>query len=204
MLLLSACGRTPAPEPTPTIDVYAIHTAAALTVPAELTQTAAATTATPQPTIPASEEINILTASPVPTSAETFTPVPYPTETPPPTPTASPEPDEFCDNAIWLADISVQDGTQMSPGQAFEKVWLVQNTGTCTWDEGYKLAFGYGEMMNGQARPIPNTVQPGQEVQMTVVFTAPLAVGEYESYWRMSNSAGANFGDFLFVQIVVR
>ncbi len=194
--LLSACGTTE--TGTPTADVNQIYTAAAETVIAELTQIAAANTPTAKTTstfTPAPE-----TATPVPTSV-------IATETPTITPTlileASPT-DQFCDNAIWIADVSVQDGTEMSPGQAFEKTWRIKNTGSCTWGSGYKLVFGYGEKMNGQARVLDKVVPPNETIEVTVVFSAPLATGSYQSYWRMANTAGANFGEFFYVDIVVR
>ena len=200
-ILLVACGTNAPASATP--DVFAIHTFAAQTVVAELTQTAAVNTQTPEAT---STEIGApSTATAVPTSVETVTPIP--TETPTIAPTivveASPT-DQFCDNAVWVADISVQDGTEMSPGQNFEKTWLIKNTGTCTWGEGYHMIFGYDEKMNGQPRALPAIISPGETVEVTVVFTAPLTAGEYNSYWRMANTAGANFGEFLYVSIVVR
>ena len=204
VILLSACSASAPASPTP--DIYAIHTAAAKTVVAELTQTAAVTTATSKATIPAMESLS--TATIIPTSDlafETITPSPTTTQTPSPTITVEASPtDEFCDDAIWVADISVQDGTEMSVGQNFEKTWLIKNTGTCTWEEGYHLVFGYDEKMNGQARPLPAIIYPDETVEIVVVFTAPLATGAYKSYWRMANTAGANFGEFLYVSIVVR
>ena len=197
-LLLGAC--TPTEAGTPTADVDQIYTAAAETVIAELTQTAAANTPTAPSTatyIPAEK-----TATPVPTSVIT-TETPTPTTTATTVPVASPT-DEFCDNAAWVSDISVQDGTEMSPGQAFEKTWRIKNTGTCTWTENYRLAFGYGEEMNGQSRALGNAVAPNASIDVTVVFSAPLTAGNYQSYWRMINAAGANFGEFLYVDIVVR
>lgn len=202
LLISTAC--TPTESGTPTTSVDAIYTMAAETVVAELTLTAAVVT----PTIPATETPipAVKSATPVPTStAPSATPTPTETLTPKPsiTPLASAT-DEFCDNAAWAADVSVQDGTEMSPGQAFEKTWRVKNTGTCTWTEGYKIAFGYGENMNGQARPLENAVAPEEEIEVTVVFSAPLTAGSYQSYWRMVNPAGVNFGEWLYVDIVVR
>jgi len=200
-ILLTACGGNAPASPTP--DVDAIYTTAAETVIAELTQTAAVNTAIPEE--PATATQGVFTATTVPTSAETSTPVI--TDTPEPTATiiveASPT-DQFCDNAAWVADISVPDNTEMSPGQNFEKTWLVKNTGTCTWGQGYHLIFGYDEEMNGQARPLPYIVSPEETVEVTVVFTAPASEGEHRSYWRMANTAGANFGEFFYVVIVVR
>ncbi len=90
------------------------------------------------------------------------------------------------------------------PGQDFEKTWLIKNTGTCTWGEGYHLVFGYDSEMNGQARPLPAIISPDETAEVTVVFKAPLETGEYKSYWRMANTKGANFGEFFYVFIVVR
>ncbi|MBT3337248.1 MAG: hypothetical protein HN855_09030 [Anaerolineae bacterium] len=200
--LLSACGASE--TGTPTVDVNQLYTAAAETVIAELTQTAAASTPTEKATAtstPVPEE-----ATQVPTSV-IVTETPSITETPTPQPTiiveTSPT-DQFCDNAVWVGDVSVQDGTEMSPGQSFEKTWRIRNTGTCTWGSGYNLVFGYGEGMNGQARALDKIVSPEDTIEVTVVFTAPLTTGSYQSYWRMANTAGANFGEFFYVDIVVR
>ena len=204
VMLFQSTACTPTESGTPTTSVDAIYTMAAETVIAELTLTAAVTTSTvpasPTP-LPAEK-----TTTPVPTSiTPTATPTLTPSVTPTPsiTPEASPT-DEFCDNASWVADVSVQDGTEMSPGQAFEKTWRVKNTGTCTWTEVYKIAFGYGENMNGQARALAWTVAPNEEIEVTVVFAAPLTAGNYQSYWRMVNPSGVNFGEWLYVDIVVR
>jgi len=201
IFFLTACeGKTAA---TPTPDINAIYTTAAETVIAELTQSAAMNTATPLAT--ATDAFTLPTATLVPTSAVTSTPLITDTPTPSPTLTPLPSPTkEFCDDAEFVADISVPDLTEMTPGQNFEKTWLIKNTGTCAWGEGYHLVFGYDEKMNGQARPLPSIVQPGEEVEMTVVMTAPTKAGEYRSYWRMANKAGVNFGDFFYVYIVVR
>ena len=200
-ILLTACGGNASASPTP--DVNAIYTTAAETVIAELTRTAAIFTATQA--ISATETQGIARSTAVPTSAETSTPII--TDTPEPTATiiveASPT-DSSCDNAAFVADISVPDETEMSPGQHFEKTWLIKNTGTCTWGQDYHLVFGYDQKMNGQVRPLPAIVSPEETVEVTVVFTAPATAGEYKSYWRMANTAGANFGEFLYVYIVVR
>ncbi len=203
--LLTACGgNTPA---SPTADVNALYTMAAKTVIAELTQTAAVNSATPEAIATNTQAAS--TATSVPTSIRTITPTF--TETPSATASATatmltqvPPTDQICDDAAYVADISVIDGTEMVPGQHFEKTWLIKNTGTCTWQEGYQLVFGYDEKMSGQPRPISTSVAPEETVEVTVVLTAPIEVGEYQSYWRMANTAGVNFGEFFYVAIVVR
>jgi len=196
VILLSACGTTATESPT--IDVNQIRTAAAETVVAELTQTAAASSPTPKASPTPTEDL--ATATIVPTSADlTETPSAAPTVIIEATPTA-----QLCDDAIFVEDVSVQDGTEMTPGQQFEKVWRIQNTGTCTWGQDYRPAYGYGADLDGQPRALPEIVSPNATVEITVVFTAPLETGEYQSYWRMANAKGVYFGKFFSVKIVVR
>jgi hypothetical protein len=39
--------------------------------------------------------------------------------------------------------------------------------------------------MSGQAQTLTQVVQPGQEVELSVQFTAPDEIGEYLSAWQM-------------------
>ena len=66
------------------------------------------------------------------------TPPPTVTGTPP-TPTVTNTPGTVtvtvapssCDKAQFIADVTVRDGTIMSPGQTFTKTWRLKNVGTC-------------------------------------------------------------------------
>jgi hypothetical protein len=189
--LLYACGPTAPVEPT--IDVNAIHTYAAQTVIAEFTQTARAVPPTSAAT--ATEDA---TTTPEVTSQPTDTAVPTnnPFEA---TPT-----DITCDDAKWVADVTVPDGTEMTAGQDFVKTWKIRNTGSCTWGTGYTLIHGYDEKLDGVAEPLTGAFAPGEEVEVSVRFKAPTNTGEHRSYWRMQNAAGSAFGEFLYVAIVVR
>jgi hypothetical protein len=189
--LLYACGPTVPIEPT--IDVNAIHTFAAETVIAEFTQTAAA--------IPP-------TAAATATQAASLTPEAsvQPTDTAAPTnnPFEATPTDITCDDAIWVSDVTVPDGTQMTPGQDFVKTWKIKNTGSCTWGTGYTLIHGYDEKLDGIAEPLTTAVAPGEEVEVSVRFKASTNAGEHRSYWRMQNASGSAFGEFFYVSIVVR
>src|SRR5689334_22625424 len=58
----------------------------------------------------------------------------------PPTPTAE-IPTEVLpciNNLTWVQDLSVPDGSIVSAGSIVDKQWLVQNSGTCDWDAGYR------------------------------------------------------------------
>ncbi len=192
-LILAACA--PATPIVPTPDVLAVRTSAAYTVVAEFTLTAAAFTPTPLP------------------PTETPTPEP-PTETPTiayatdPTQIALGTPGQLCDDYTWddaTIDVTILDGTQMTPGQDFVKTWKIKNTGICAWGEGYGLIYaGYTDQMSGTPVPLGTVIQVGQEVDVSVNFKAPTAVGEYTSAWQMANAKGIPFGKAIFVKIVVK
>lgn len=189
--LLYACGPTVPIEPT--IDVNAIHTFAAETVIAEFTQTAQAV-----PSTVAATAMDAPSLTPEATVQPTDTAVPTnnPFEA---TPT-----DITCDDAVWVSDVTVPDGTQMTPGQDFVKTWKIKNTGSCTWGTGYTLIHGYDEKLDGIAEPLTTAVAPGEEVEVSVRFKASTNAGEHRSYWRMQNASGSAFGEFFYVSIVVR
>lgn len=172
----SACGNA-----TPPIDLNSYSTQVAGTVIAQITQTAAAYT---------------------PPSTSTPTRTPTPTITPTPALSPTPNPNN-CDNAIWVADFTIPDGTHVSAGQQFVKTWTIKNTGTCTWTTAYTLNYGYGEKMNGASTAISKDVPPSGSIEVSVTLTAPATVGAYKGYWRLSNANGYFFGEFLSVSIVV-
>jgi hypothetical protein len=195
-ILLAACA--PATPIVPTPDVLAIRTSAAYTVVAEFTLTAAAFTPTP-----------------LPTGTPTLVPTPVPpTETPTtayatdPTQIALGTPGKLCDDYSFdtaTMDITILDGTQMTPGQDFVKTWKIKNTGICPWGDGYGLVYaGYADKMSGEPVPLGTLVQVGQEIEVSVNFKAPTALGEYTSAWQMANAKGIPFGKAIFVKIIVK
>jgi hypothetical protein len=168
-------------------------TAAAETAEARLTENARPQdTATPAPTD---------TPAPVtPTRAPTSTPtlILQPSITPTGgTPTGE-------DAAQYVADITVPDGTQFSPGEKFTKTWRLQNTGTSVWTSNYALAFIGGAQMGGpQAVQLTQSVAPGETVEISVNLTAPQENGNYKGFWEMRNVGEELFPNAVFVDINV-
>ena len=193
ILILAACAPATPVEPTP--DVLAVRTSAASTVVAEITLTAAAFTSTPLPA----------TETPVPELPTATATLAFTTD---PTQIALGTPGELCDNFsfdIATVDVTILDGTQMTPGQEFVKTWKIKNTGICAWGDGYGLIYaGYADDMDGQAVPLGTLVEVGQEVDVSVNFKAPAKVGEYTSAWQMANALGIPFGKAIFVKIIVK
>lgn len=189
-LLISACGSKDA-DATPTLSVELIQTLAVVTFSVGQTQTALAMPSnTPTPTA---------TSSPTNTSTLAVTNTPG-------TPRASGVgvvPTTSCYSMAFVADVSIPDNTTMKPGQTFTKTWRVRNNGTCAWESGYKFNFIGGEAMGGATLTIDKAVNPGTETELSVAMTAPNASGSHRGNWRMATAAGANFGDEVYVVIVV-
>ena len=112
------------------------------------------------------------------TATPTFTPLPTNTNTPAPTATPT------CPQALFVTDVTIPDGTVMTPGQTFTKKWRIRNTGECAWN-GYSVVFDTGDSMGGPASKPLGVVNPGQEVDVELSLTAPASSGNYRGYWRV-------------------
>lgn len=112
------------------------------------------------------------------------------------TPTKTPTvPPSSCDKVQFIADVTVPDGTTFAPGTAFTKTWRLKNVGSCTWTTSYQLVFYSGEKMGGpDALAFPQSVAPGQTVDITVNLVAPNTAGTYRGNWMFKNASGALFG----------
>ena len=182
MVGLSACGAataTAAPVPTFTpVDIPALFTEAAQTVFFQLTQQA--------PTI-------------TPTPAFTNTPTLPPATVVTPSPTV-----QKCEDAAFVSDVTIPDGTQMTVNQHFTKTWRVMNTGTCTWITTFYLGFAYGEQMGGQTKiALPSAVATGQTVDLSVSLTVPNKTGKLTGVWSLFDAGGNTIGKPLTVVVNV-
>ena len=100
-----------------------------------------------------------------------------------------------CDRMRFIADVTIEDNTVLSPNQAFRKTWRIQNSGSCTWSPGYRLIFDSGDPMSGPASVnIPQYVSPDQTIDISVDLRAPAANGIYQGNWMMQNASGMKFG----------
>jgi hypothetical protein len=198
-IMVTACGSAnPPQEQEPTPDVAVVRTSAASTVISQFTLTAAVFT--PTPSLPAETAATPTDATPEATGTATTPTQPLAQVT-----NAQGTTVALCDSMQFVADVNVPDNTNMAPGQDFLKTWRVKNTGSCPWGDGYELVYAdYADDMDGQPQPLTEVVQPGQEVEISVQFTAPDEIGEYLSAWQMQNPAGVTFEDIIFVKIIVQ
>jgi hypothetical protein len=108
-----------------------------------------------------------------------------------------------CNDAGFVEDVSVPDGTLLAPEKDFKKTWRIKNTGTCQWTTSYAIGFAYGDKLGGTDTKLPNSVDPGSTVDISVGMSAPKVNGWYGGWWRLKSETGAYFGDFVYVSIQV-
>ena len=108
-------------------------------------------------------------------SACSFSVNPTPTNLPLATSTTFTGP--VCNGASYISDVTIPDHTTVAAGQTFVKTWMVQNTGTCTWNANYTLTFVGGSQMGGTNTNVGSSVAPGQQADLSVTLTAPTAAG---------------------------
>lgn len=117
---------------------------------------------------------------------------------------ATQPPTVVCDSMSFVADLTIPDGSKMNPGENFNKVWRIKNSGSCTWNNSYKFVFVQGDAMGGQNQSIKGSVAAGQTYDMSISMTAPKKPGKYTGQWQMVNGQGVPFGTRVWVQIEVR
>jgi len=115
-----------------------------------------------------------------------------------------PTPTPACTNGLeFVEDVTIDDGSVVSPGQRLDKRWKVLNAGSCNWDADYEV-----QLIAGPAMKAPNTQSlfpalSGTEAEIRMVFTAPEEPGAYRSAWQAFDPDGDPFGDSFFIDIVV-
>lgn len=230
-LTLTSCnlgGGTPAPA----VDINAINTAAFATalgqLSAQQTQTALAApsaTASPTNTTSAPAASIVVPGSGTtlpPTAAGTLPTVsfnnaanttPLAAFTPLGSPIAPAATLSFasgCNNAAFEADVTIPDGSVIGPGENFEKIWKIRNTGTCTWDDGYTFVYIGGSTpdLDPYDYKFSKTndrdfVEAGGTINVALTLTSPCTPGKYEGHWKMRDDQGNFFGTPVSVYIEV-
>ncbi len=200
MIIASNRSKTPA---TPTTNPELILTAANQTAAALVTQivasTPSATPFTPTPTYDVVQTIAAQTAFAIQTQAAGLTPSPTQMSATTPVP-----PGASGDRAIFVADVTIPDGSVIAPGATFKKTWKLQNAGSATWTTSYSFAYLSGEKMGTiTSVPLTQSVAPGAQIEISVDMVAPTNAGSYQSYWKMKNASGQLFNDSVYVLITV-
>jgi hypothetical protein len=84
----------------------------------------------------------------------------------------------------YVSDISLPDGTVVTPGDWVVKSWKVRNDGNQIWPSGTKIEQSGGDQTDIIVLPVPSPVHPLQEVELSVRIRAPEVPGRYVYYFR--------------------
>ena len=121
-----------------------------------------------------------------------------------PTQPALPTPSPVCSPGLaFLDDVTIPDGTIVSPGEVLDKRWLVENNGSCNWNEQFGLQLIAGPEMGTSSEQALFPARSGTQAEIRIVFTSPGEPGSYRSAWQAQDPQGNLFGDPIFIEIVV-
>ncbi len=107
------------------------------------------------------------------------------------------------DNLTYLEDLSLPEGTVVQPGASLDKRWLVKNSGTCNWDERYRLKLVSGAELNASIDQALYPARSGAKATIRIVFTAAYTPGTYQNSWQAFDPQGQPFGDPISLRVVV-
>lgn len=146
------------------------------------TLTAMAPPATPTPAvaetlIPSAtlEPIVIVTDTPFPTLV-------FPTDTLAPPAAVKTQPLYSC----YISTLKPRSGQEMGPGDSFDIVWIVVNTGVRRWDAGVDVKYAGGVKLTNSSRvEIPVPMEPGDEYKIVLTGTAPVDSGYKYMSWKV-------------------
>ncbi len=108
------------------------------------------------------------------------------------------------DGLTFLEDLSIPDGTQVRPGEALDKRWLVENSGTCNWDQHYRVKLVYGPEMGAAKELALYPARGGTHLTISLQLIAPSEPGQVRSAWQAYNPEGEAFGDPFYIDILVQ
>ncbi len=115
-----------------------------------------------------------------------------------------PQPPGECENgARFLEDLTIPDGSLITPGDEFEKRWSMQNTGTCDWGPSYRLVRLDTSDLLAPEEAALYPARSGTNAIWQVTMTAPAEPGTYQSRWQARAPDGTLFGDIVFVIVEV-
>jgi len=109
-----------------------------------------------------------------------------------------------CYNSALVSDVTVPNGTEFEPGDNFTKTWQIENTGTCDWNENFRIQFVGGDLFGSDTTKIRKYVGSGDTTNISLKMVAPNGSGSATSSWRIADDSGVAFGQVFTVQIVLK
>lgn len=107
------------------------------------------------------------------------------------------------DNLTYLNDLTLPDDSVVEAGSRLDKRWKVQNSGTCNWDERYRIMPISGPNLGAQTSAL-YPARSGTELTIQIIFSAPMEAGTVTSAWQAHDPQGKPFGDPFYIQVIVQ
>jgi len=106
--------------------------------------------------------------------------------------------------ATFVQDVTIPDGTHMTAGTPFTKIWRFRNAGEIVWPASTKLIRedrsshfdDVSEVVLG------HSIVPGEVVDVAIELVAPEEAGRYVSFFRL-NVDGYAFGHRVWLDVLV-
>ena len=106
-------------------------------------------------------------------------------------------------DARFVEDLSIPDGTQAAPDAVLDKRWAVLNAGTCDWSAGYRLVRIDEGLIEAPEELALYPARAGETGVWSVQLTTPKQPGDQRASWQAQAPDGSLFGDPVFVLIEV-
>jgi hypothetical protein len=121
-----------------------------------------------------------------------------------PLPTILPTIDQSAcvNNLTFIEDITIPDNSFVAFGSTIDKQWLIENSGTCNWNSGYRLRHVGGAVLGAPEEIAMFPARSGTQITIQITFTAPFEEGVYESAWQTFDPNGFPFGDPIYMRIL--
>jgi Ig-like domain from next to BRCA1 gene len=104
----------------------------------------------------------------------------------------------------FIEDVNYPDGTAVRQGEKIEKLWRVENNGTCSWDSRYRMRLVEGDQLGAPVELALFPARPGTQAELRVIFIAPRESRTYRSTWQAYGPDGLAFGDPFYIDIFVQ
>jgi len=127
--------------------------------------------------------------------------LPSPTQLP--SQTLQAESSTCINDARFVEDLSIPDGTQAAPDEVLDKRWAVLNAGTCDWSAGYRLVRIDDGFIDAPEELALYPARAGETGVWSVQLTTPKQPGDQMASWQAQAPDGSLFGDPVFVLIEV-
>lgn len=86
-------------------------------------------------------------------------------------------------------DVEVVDADEgtvaVEPGAPFERTWVIENAGECTWTSQYAWTFTGGDALTIESVTPIAEVAPGESIEITVTLQAPAEPGRYAGQFQL-------------------